>query len=92
MLDDCSETLRESIRCSNEHYRVMKIWAKSPKSHESTRRCHVVALAYEKALDKLLECLKNTPPSDTVPKKLETALGYKLLLTADIKLLSESLV
>ena len=87
MLDKCGETRNESGKCGDEHYRVMTIWARSVKTKESTRRCHAVALIYEKALNKLVECIKMNPAT-SVKKDLDVALGYKRLLTADIELLS----
>ena len=87
----CTDEPDESFRCGDEFYRAMTSWSTSVKTKESAKRCVSLARIYERALDKLIECLTGSTQSLKESAYLAQASEYKQCLIADLAILAEFL-
>ena len=67
----------------------MGIWVCGLKEQDR-KAAYKAAQLYDQALEVLLECLRNLPPSERIQRDLEHALRYKMLLSKDIDKLMSS--
>jgi|ERR1043166_6018310 hypothetical protein len=84
----CTDEPDESYRCGDDYYRAMTLWSTSLKTKESAKRCVSLARIYERALDKLIECLTGSTLSLKTSAYLAQASEYKQDLIADIEILA----
>jgi len=88
-MSPCTEEPDESYRCGDDFYRAMTLWSASLKTKESAKRCESLARIYERALDKLIECLTSSTQSLKTSADLAQAAEYKQYLSADLAILAD---
>lgn len=88
-MNQCAEEPDESYKCGDDFYRAMTLWSASLKTKESAKRCESLARIYERALDKLIECLTSSANSLKTSAYLAQASEYKQHLIADLTILAD---
>ena len=87
MITKCINWIKQSALRADEYYRAMTQWVTSRRSKGSIKGLLTLALAYDKALDKVLVCLRKLKPSKAVDNEIADTKEYKSMLSDDIRLL-----
>ena len=81
----CLKLFDESQRLSDVHFRNLGKWARSRFHADLCEEAYISALAYQKSLDDVIECLTSVETlSTTARRHLDDAVDYRKLLRRDI--------
>ena len=73
-------------KAADEYYKTMAYWLTTGYTKELGEKCHVLAIAYNNALEELLACLKEVKPETFVEEKITRTLEHRTWLAQDMEL------
>jgi hypothetical protein len=88
-MDDTLQTLsHNSSECGTNYIRAKGKWIVGRHERELGKTGYALGLLYDSSLDKLIIALKELFPTKLVAAQLQLALGDKLRLAKDLKVLA----
>jgi len=83
---------RESDLAGDVYYRTLTDWTVSRLANGTCKKCYTLAVAYDHAIDRLIDRLKSRVVSAASLRSIEIATDQKSLLAADLNYLGNALV
>ena len=83
---------RESDLAGDVYYRTLTDWTVSRLANGTCKKCYTLAVAYDHAIDRLIDRLKSHVVSAASLRSIEIATGQKSLLKADLNYLGNALI
>ena len=83
---------RESDLAGDVYYRTLTDWTVSRLANGSWKKCYTLGVAYDRAIDRLIDRLKSHVVSAASLRSIEIAIGQKSLLAADLNYLGNALM
>ncbi|MFN2501248.1 MAG: hypothetical protein ABR530_04480 [Pyrinomonadaceae bacterium] len=88
MPEDCADLSEETARAGDEYYRTVTTWAtEGGRSPELGKKASRLATIYNKALQKLIDCLHRMRRTLRIQRKIDNAAEFQALLQTDLELL-----
>jgi hypothetical protein len=88
--DAVADARRDSDRAGDKYYATITEWTVSRLTTGTGRKCYELAMAYDRAIDRLIDRLKHQVLSAASRRSISIAGQQKSLLKADLDYLSNS--